>query len=209
MRTDNITLWKRIKSLGQKVHYQYWKACSMRKPFVNVILALALSIAIVASMMDFTCAMSILITLMNIDGWAFGITWIFYSILCIYQMSRFLGGNKKNAILPAFISSIFVWYLIVLFYILTMNPSSVSFGEEDDSVFNDIVFIIVPFIQALLLNTIYFVLIWAIMRIKKNGVSAWSLLQDSQSERSRFDKICIVIACFLWLIPAIVCTLPY
>lgn len=181
----------------------------MRNSFVNVVLAIALSLAIVTSLMVLAGTVSMMIAVMNMDGWAFGITGIFYSLLCIYFMSRFIGGNEKQAIFPAFIGSVFVWYPMVLFYIFTMNPSTGIFDDKYDSWYSDIVFMIVPFIQSLLLNTIYFLLIWATMRIQKNGISAWSLLHDARKKRSRFEKICLVIGCLLWLIPIIICKLPY
>ncbi|MDE5870784.1 MAG: hypothetical protein K2H22_02405 [Muribaculaceae bacterium] len=209
MEKDKRTLWERIRSWGQNVHYQYWKVCSMRNSFVNVVLAIALSLAIVASLMVLACTVSMMIAVINMDGWAFGITGIFYSLFCIYFMSRFIGGNEKQAIFPAFIGSVFVWYPMVLFYIFTMNPSIGIFDDNYDSWYSDLVFMIVPFIQSILLNIIYFILIWITMRIKKDGISAWNLLQDTHSERSKFEKTCIVIACLIWLIPVIICMFPY
>ena len=209
METDNRTLWKSIRSWGRNIHYQYWKVCSKRNSFVNVVLAIALSIAIVASLMVLAGVVAMMIAVKNMYGWAFGLTWIFYSIFCIYYMSRFLGGNDRQAILPAFIGSVFVWYPMVLFYIFTMNPSTGLFDDKDNTWYSDMVFMIVPLIQSVFLNTIYFVLIWTAMGIKKDGVSVWSLLKDTRKERSWFEKTCIVTACLLWLLPMIICKLPY
>ena len=181
----------------------------MRNSFVNVVLAIALSLAIVASLMVLAVTVSMMIAVINMYGWAFGITGIFYSLFCIYFMSKFIGGNEKQAIFPAFIGSVFVWYPMVLFYIFTMNPSTGLFDDKYDSWYSDLLFMIVPFIQSLVLNSIYFILIWATMRIKKNGVSAWSLLQDSRSERTRSEKTSIVIACLLWLLPVVISMFSY
>ena len=206
---NNRTLWKITRTWEHNVHYQYWKVYSMRNSFVNIVLAIALSIAIVASLMVLAGMMAMMIKVMNMDCWVFGITWIFYSVFCIYFISRFLGGNDRQAILPAFIGSVFVWYPLVLFYIFTMNPSTGLFDDKDNSWYGDIFFMIFPFVQSLLLNTIYFVLIWVTMRIKKNGESAWSLLHEARKKRSMFENTCIVVACLLWLLPIITCTLPY
>ena len=78
-----------------------------------------------------------------------------------------------------------------------------------DRFWSELIFLVVPFAEALLVNAIYFGLIKAVMAIRKEGKTAWSLVQDDVDGRSKLEKTGIAIACILWILPAIVALLPY
>ena len=199
-------MWQRFKGWKRDTHRQYVDICSNRNSVINVLLAIALSITIVISLF----VLAIAICFLKIDpyriGGAFGIAWIYYSLFCIYYMSSFLGGQNKSAILPAYLGSTLVWYFI-LFSWLILISDHVFFYDKDEiaSIWSDLALLILPLIGSLLLNVIFFGLIFAIMRIKKNGISVWSQLKNSDRERTKNEKISIKIFFILLIIPVIAC----
>lgn len=209
MKLDNqSSFWKRFLSWKREAWIQYSKVCSKRNGFVNVVLAIALSIATVISLTVLGGALTLLFKVMNGDAIAIGITWTFYTLFLIYHMTGFLVGNRKKDILPAFIGSTFVWSAILAFHnIISMPNTDVYDGY--DRFWSELIFLVIPFAEALLVNAVYFGLIRAVMAIRKEGITTWSLVQDDVDGRSKFEKASIAIACILWILPAIVALLPY
>lgn len=209
MRLHNQSSFrKRFLSWKKEAWIRYSKICSKRNGFVNVVLAIALSIAIVISLTLLGGALALLFKVMNGDAIALGITWTFYTLFLIYHMTGFLVGNRKKDILPAFIGSTFVWCAVLAFYnIITMPNTDVYDGY--DRFWSELIFLVVPFAEALLVNAVYFGLIRAVMVIRKDGITAWSLVQDDIDGRSKFEKTGIAAACILWILPAILVLLPY
>lgn len=200
------TIWQKFKTWQRATHQQYITICSNRNSLVNVLLALALSLTIVISLFVLGGA----ICFLKIDpyriGGAFGIAWIYYPLFCIYYMCKFLGGQKKSAILPAYLGSTLVWYFI-LFSWLILISDHVFFYDNDEihSMWSDLALLVLPLIASLLVNVIFFSLIYAIMQIKKNGISTWSQLKNSDGEITRNEKISIKIFFILLIIPIIAC----
>ncbi|MDE6559860.1 MAG: hypothetical protein K2K75_00605 [Muribaculaceae bacterium] len=150
--------------------------------------------------------MAIAICFLIIDpyriGGAFGIAWIYYPLFCIYYMCSFLGGQNKSAILPAYLGSTLVWYFI-LFSWLILISDHVFFYDKDEiaSIWSDLALLVFPLIASLLLNVIFFGLIYAIMQIKREGISAWSQLNNSDGKRTKNEKISIKIFFILLILP--------
>lgn len=202
------TIWQKFKTWQRATHQQYITICSNRNSLVNVLLALTLSLTIVISLFVLAGA----ICFLKIDpyrmGGAFGIAWIYYPLFCIYYMCKFLGGQHKSAILPAYMGSTLVWYFVLLLCFVATCESVFFYDEgETESIWGDLVFLFSPLITSLLLNIIIFGLIYAVMQIKKNGISAWSQLKNSEGERTRNEKISIKIFFILLILPIIACVI--
>ncbi len=191
----NVKTW--LKNLRTKFSSTYTK----RNSIVNAVLSLFWIATIVVSLMVLVMSLTVLVRDFK-DGWSFATCGVFYPLFCIYYMCRFVIANKKNSIFPAFMGSTLVWYVILIFYVLVTTPNSAFLDNEgNESPDSWIISFVLPFILSVIINAFLFWFVYLIMKIRKYGASAWTLLDVSRAKRSKFEKISIIIFSLIWLLP--------
>lgn len=206
-KTDNTRFSFKMKTWLRNIRTKFSSTYTKRNSIVNALLSLFLIATIIVSLMVLVMSLTILVREFK-EGWSFAIYGVFYPLFCTYFMCRFVIANKKNSIFPAFMGSTFVWYVILFFYVLVTTPNSAFLDDEgNESPDSWIISFVWPFILSVLLNAFLFLVVYLIMKIRKYGASAWTLLDVSRAKRSKFEKISIFFFAVIWLLP--ISTLVY
>lgn len=198
---ERISFWKKLKLWPKDIKHKMALTYSKRNPIVNALLSLFLFVTVIISVSILIFGILVIYETFGIplhpilyQAWSFGIAWTYYSIFCIYYMCRFIGGNHKNAIIPAFIGATLVWFVILIFYVMLTTPDSELQDEEgNDSPSNYIILIVMPLIMSIVVNALSFCTIYLIMKIKKYGASAWTLLDIRRGGRTRLEKYSFIL----------------
>lgn len=194
------TLTLGIKALKNRFISTY----SKRHPIVNALLSLFLGVTIIASVMIVITSVNAMFSeYIGKDVWSISLCGIFYPLFCCYFICRFVIGNRKNAILPTFMGSIIVWYVILFFIVMVTTPNSEFLDEDGNEDYSSTYFIgyILPFILSVLLNVLSFGVVYLIMKIKKYGATAWTLLDINRGKMPLFERMCLILFFIFWLIP--------
>lgn len=196
-RHSNIVLW--LKDIKYRISSTY----SKRNPIVNALLSLFLFAVIILSIFILNMAIRFLfMEIGNNNEWCFGIAWIYYCLFCIYYMCRFIIGNHKNAILPAFIGLTLVCFVVWFFYVILTTPNSEFLDEEgNESSSSDVIMFVAPLALSIFFNAVAYGLIYLTMKIRKYGASAWALLDIHRGDRSKFEKISFIIFIIISFLP--------
>ncbi len=191
----------KVKTWLKNVRTKFSSTYSKRNSIVNALLSLFLVVSICVSLMVFGMALTIIFKAFN-ELWSFAAVGIFYPLFSIYFMCGFIIANKKKSIFPAFMGSTFVWFVIIFFYVIVTTPNSAFLDDEGNEAADSwIISFVWPFILSILLNTLLFCFVYLIMKIRKYGASAWTLLDISRGKRSRFEKIVFVVFSVVWMLP--------
>ena len=185
-----------------------------RHPAVNALLSLYLLLAFFGFLMSFSSGIGMAFafserSIMSTLGGVFvGVSICFYSVYYIYYMYGFVVGNRKDAFIYTHMGSIIVWTVLLFYYLLLTTPDS-TFDEDGNEIKSSIsVLTLMAFIYSMLLNAFSIGIVLLIMRIKKYGATAWTLLDVSYRKfRTKFDKICYRI--FFVLLPFVVALIIY
>ena len=187
-----------IKKSKEQLSSTYTK----RNPVVNAYLSIFLIFAIIVS----TCVLWIAIRMMFVDTtiewWSIGIAETFYSLYSMLYMYKFVICNKKYAIIPAFISSTFVWYVIMFFYVMVTTPDYEFCDDEGNETSSGIITVfLLPLILSIIINLLFLGITYLMMQLKKYGATAWTLLDISRGKKPKFEKICLWICFLIWMLP--------
>lgn len=206
---EKLSRWKKIKRWINKSKNIFLSTYSKRNPIVNALLSLFLAMTIIVSLIDISVAIKMIfrdtiemIFEETIMFGCIGMVLLFYSLFCIFHVWKFVIENQKNAVLPSLMGSTIIWYVILYFYVLVSTPNSV-FLDEDGKESSSSVYIlfVFPLILSLLLNIVLFGIVRLIMKIRKYGASAWTLLDIRRGERPKCEKISMIVFCLIWLLP--------
>ncbi len=198
---EKISFWSKIKIWLKDNKYRISSTYAKRNPMVNALLSLFLLAVVILSVFILIFAVLVSITESGHDKWCFGIAWIYYCLFCIYYMSKFILGNHKNAILPAFVGATFVWFVIFFFYTVMTTPEPEYLDEEVDEVSRVIEIVGISTILSILLSGFSLFIIYSIMKIRKYGATAWSLLDIRRGKRPKFEIISFVFFIIISLFP--------
>lgn len=173
-----------------------------RNPIVNAYLSIFLMFTIIVS----TCVLWIAIRMMFVDTtiewWSIGIAETFYSLYSMLYMYKFVICNKKYAISPAFISSTFVWYVIMFFYVMVTTADYEFYDDEgNETSSGHITSYLLPLILSIIINLLFLGITYLMMQLKKYGATAWTLLDISRGKKPKFEKICLWICLLIWMLP--------
>ncbi len=124
---------------------------------------------------------------------------LFYSLCNAYYNYKFIVGNEKNAKKYAFFSSLMLWFCIFLTYNLAFSPEY----NEDGTRIKDIDCVFGAFLISLIFNLFALLAINLFLKIKKYGVSAKSIFDNTCDKSSKFEKVCHIFLATLWLIPIV------
>lgn len=187
-----------IKKSKEQLSSTYTK----RNPIVNAYLSIFLIFTIIVS----TCVLWIAIRMMFVDTtiewWSIGIAETFYSLYSMLYMYKFVICNKKYAISPAFISSTFVWYVIMFFYVMVTTPDYEFCDDEgNETPSGYITGFLLPLILSIIINLLFWGITYLMMQLKKYGATAWTLLDISRGKKHNFEKICLWICFLIWMLP--------
>lgn len=192
------TLWNKIK-LRFRVKSDVSTTYTKRHSLVNALLTIFFCIIVCMSLFGVNLAVAIFaITLSeNSTGGSMtlGIVCGYYSIFSMYYTYKFIIANRKDAVFPAFIGTTFVWMVFINLFIILFVPDHVLRDAEDLEIFT------LTLVLSIILSAITFSVLYLIMRIKKYGAAAWTLLEQTHGKKSKFDKICIGISLIIWLLP--------
>ena len=201
---SNRNLLTKLFSTLKTLKSRFISTYSKRHPIVNALLSLFLGVTIIVSVMiAITSVNAMFSEYIGKDVWSIGLCGIFYPLFCCYFVCRFVIGNHKNAILPTFMGSTLVWYVILFFIVMVTTPNSEFIDEDGNEDYSSTYFIgyILPFILSLILNVLSFGIVYLIMKIKKYGATAWTLLDINRGRRPLFERICLILFFIFWLIP--------
>lgn len=200
-KTENTRFSFKVKTWLKNIRTKISSTYTKRNSIVNALLSLFVIATIIVSLIVLVMSLTILTSDFK-EGWSFAIGGMFYPLFCIYFMCRFIIANKKNSIFPAFMGSTFVWYVILFFYVLVSTPNSAFLDDEgNESPDSWIISFVWPFILSVLLNAFIFLVVYLIMKLRKYGASAWTLLDVSRAKRPKFEKIGFVIFSVVWILP--------
>lgn len=180
-----------------------------RHPAVNALLSLYLLMAFFAFLMTFLSGINAAFSLAGysimgtLGGVFISFSMCFYSLYYIYYMYHFVVCNRKDAFIYTHMGSTFVWTILLTFYLLLTTPDS-TYDEDGNKIENTVsALVLMAFMSSLLLNAFFMGVVYLIMKIKKYGATAWTLLDVSYKKfRTKFDKTCYRL--FFVLLPFIV-----
>lgn len=188
--------WHKFRTVLSNLIKQVASTYSKRNPIVNAMLSLVLLTTIIVSCIIFLSSFAIFYA--GKGAWSLGMTGAFYLFFCVYYMCKFIIANRKDAIISAFMGATFVWLAVINFYIILTTPDY-EFSDEEGN--GDMAIFIFTLILSLLFNTIAFGILYLIMKIKKYGASAWTLLDIPRGKKSKFDKILFSCSFVIWILP--------
>lgn len=192
-------IWNKIK-MGIRVKNEASTTYTKRNPIVNALLTIYVCIIVCISLLGLNSAVLMLFTGFNDGYFILGIAYSYYSLFCAYYTYKFIIGNRKDAIFPAFIGSTFVWMVFITIIVMIFVPDHV-FRDVEKNKNCDLYIFTIILIISLISNSIIFFVIYLIMRIKKYGATAWTLLERPRGKKSQFNKICIAISLIIWILP--------
>lgn len=191
---SDTSLWKKIKSWYGQVKYQFSSTYSKRNPIVNALLSLFLLMTIILSLLVLSFSLIMIFSKIDNIERIIGITWTYYPLFCIYYMCKFVIGNHKNAILPSFMGATLVWYVIFSLYALISTPDSAFLDEDgNESALVNLIMLVFPLILSLVFNAIVYCALYIVMKFRKYGATAWTLLDVSRGKRPKLEKISFAI----------------
>ena len=190
-------IWNKIK-LGIRVKYEASTTYTKRNPIVNALLTIYVCIIACISLSVLNLAVVILFAGFNDGFFILGIAYGYYSLFCAYYTYKFIIGNRKDAIFPAFIGSTFVFMAFISIFLMMFLPDCRDAEEYRNG---DLDIFTISLIISIISSAITFFVIYLIMKIKKYGATAWTLLERPRGKKSQFDKICIAISLIIWILP--------
>lgn len=190
-------IWNKIK-LGIRVKYEASTTYTKRNPIVNALLMIYVCIIACISLSVLNLAVVILFAGFNDGFFILGIAYGYYSLFCAYYTYKFIIGNRKDAIFPAFIGSTFVFMAFISIFLMMFLPDCRDAEEYRNG---DLDIFTISLIISIISSAITFFVIYLIMKIKKYGATAWTLLERPRGKKSQFDKICIAISLIIWILP--------
>ena len=185
-----------------------------RHPAVNALLSLYLLMAFFAFLMTFLSGINVVFSLAGfsimgtLGGVFISFSMCFYSLYYIYYMYNFVVCNRKDAFIYTHMGSTMVWTVLLTFYLVLTTPDS-QYDEDGNKIENSIsALVLMAFMYSLLLNAFFMGVLYLIMKIKKYGATAWTLLDVSYKRfRTTFDKMCYRL--FFVLLPFIIGIMLY
>lgn len=190
-------IWNKIK-LGIRVKYEASTTYTKRNPIVNALLTIYVCIIACISLSVLNLAVVMLFAGFNDVFFILGIAYGYYSLFCAYYTYKFIIGNRKDAIFPAFIGSTFVFMAFISIFLMVFLPDCRDAEEYRNG---DLDIFTISLIISIISSAITFFVIYLIMKIKKYGATAWTLLERPRGKKSQFDKICIAISLIIWILP--------
>ena len=190
-------IWNKIK-LGIRVKYEASTTYTKRNPIVNALLTIYVCIIACISLSVLNLAVVMLFAGFNDGFFILGIAYGYYSLFCAYYTYKFIIGNRKDAIFPAFIGSTFVFMAFISIFLMMFLPDCRDAEEYRNG---DLDIFTISLIISIISSAIKFFVIYLIMKIKKYGATAWTLLERPRGKKSQFDKICIAISLIIWILP--------
>lgn len=190
-------IWNKIK-LGIRVKYEASTTYTKRSPIVNALLTIYVCIIACISLSVLNLAVVMLSAGFNDSFFILGIAYGYYSLFCAYYTYKFIIGNRKDAIFPAFIGSTFVFMAFISFFLMVSLPDCRDAEEYRNG---DLDIFTISLIISIISSAITFFVIYLIMKIKKYGATAWTLLERPRGKKSQFDKICIASSLIIWILP--------
>lgn len=190
-------IWNKIK-LGIRVKYEASTTYTKRNPIVNALLTIYVCIIACISLSVLNLAVVMLFAGFNDGFFILGIAYGYYSLFCAYYTYKFIIGNRKDAIFPAFIGSTFVFMAFISIFLMMFLPDCRDAEEYRNG---DLDIFTISLIISIISSAITFFVIYLIMKIKKYGATAWTLLERPRGKKSQFDKICIAISLIIWILP--------
>ncbi len=189
-------IWNKIK-LGIRVKNEASTTYTKRNPIVNALLTIYACIIACISLLLLYLAVVWLFAGFNDGFFILGIVCGYYSLFCAYYTYKFIIGNRKDAIFPAFIGFTFVLMVYISIFSMIFLPDyrdAEEYGNDDLDIFTIILII------SVISSAITFFVIYLIMKIKKYGATAWTLLERPRGRKSKFDKTCIAISLIIWIL---------
>ena len=174
--------------MGIRVKNEASTTYTKRNPIANALLTIYVCIIACISLLGLNSAVLMLFTEFNDGYFILGIAYSYYSLFCAYYTYKFIIGNRKDAIFPAFIGSTFVWMVFITIIVMIFVPDHVFRDVKKNENCALYIFTIILIIS-LISNSIIFFVIYLIMRIKKYGATAWTLLERPLGNKSQIDKI--------------------
>ena len=190
-------IWNKIK-LGIRVKHEASTTYTKRNPIVNALLTIYVCIIACISLSVLNLAVVMLFAGFNDGFFILGIAYGYYSLFCAYYTYKFIIGNRKDAIFPAFIGSTFVFMAFISIFLMVFLPDCRDAEEYRNG---DLDIFTISLIISIISSAITFFVIYLIMKIKKYGATAWTLLERPRGKKSQFDKICIAISLIIWILP--------
>lgn len=190
-------IWNKIK-LGIRVKYEASTTYTKRNPIVNALLTIYVCIIACISLSVLNLAVVMLFAGFNDGFFILGIAYGYYSLFCAYYTYKFIIGNRKDAIFPAFIGSTFVFMAFISIFLMVFLPDCRDAEEYRNG---DLDIFTISLIISIISSAITFFVIYLIMKIKKYGATAWTLLERPRGKKSQFDKICIASSLIIWILP--------
>lgn len=184
--------------MGIRVKYEASTTYTKRNPIVNALLTIYVCIIACISLSVLNLAVVILFAGFNDGFFILGIAYGYYSLFCAYYTYKFIIGNRKDAIFPAFIGSTFVFMAFISIFLMMFLPDCRDAEEYRNG---DLDIFTISLIISIISSAITFFVIYLIMKIKKYGATAWTLLERPRGKKSQFDKICIAISLIIWILP--------
>ena len=190
-------IWNKIK-MGIRGKNEASTTYTKRNPIVNALLTIYVCIIACISLFVLYLAVVVLFAGFNDGFFILGIAYGYYSLFCAYYTYKFIIGNRKDAIFPAFIGSTFVFMAFISFFLMVFLPDCRDAEEYRNG---DLDIFTISLIISIISSAITFFVIYLIMKIKKYGATAWTLLERPRGKKSQFDKICIAISLIIWILP--------
>lgn len=190
-------IWNKIK-LGIRVKHEASTTYTKRNPIVNALLTIYVCIIACISLSVLNLAVVMLFAGFNDGFFILGIAYGYYSLFCAYYTYKFIIGNRKDAIFPAFIGSTFVFMAFISIFLMVFLPDCRDAEEYRNG---DLDIFTISLIISIISSAITFFVIYLIMKIKKYGATAWTLLERPRGKKSQFDKICIASSLIIWILP--------
>lgn len=167
-----------------------------RHPFVNSILSLWSLVT--------TLLILLFGALMFTFGWKAWLVGLFYPLYCIYYMYQFVVRNRKDAFYFANLGS-FAAYLMCTFLFCVLEIPDSYDEDGSESISSDIIIFSIFFFAAAIITLLIASILFYVMKIRRNGASAWSLLDISRKKfRTKLDKVLFCMFFIVWLTPFLV-----
>ena len=177
-----------------------------RHPVVNALLSIYLLVTLIITFMLFIEGLIMPFSLISKgEGGAAALLvpiflW-FFSLYYAYYICQFIIGNRKDAFVFAHMGGFIVWAAIFWEFYMVLTPIY-TYDEDGNRVEDSLIYtVVIAFVFSLILNLILVGFVYLVMRIKKYGATAWTLLDVSYKRfRSKFDKVCFYLFCILTML---------
>lgn len=187
------------KTLFGKVRSVFSSTYNKRHPIVNALLSIYLFVTLIIAFVFIVDGFLAPFSLFNKGEGTVAVFLVpifmwFFSLYYAYYMCLFIIGNRKDAFVFAHMGGFIVWGVICWQTYILMTPIY-TYDDEGNRVEDSLIFtVVIAFVYSLILNFILISFVYLVMRIKKYGATAWTLLDVSYKRfRSKFDKICFYL----------------